>query len=362
MASNGSSEGTAEPLRARALQEGFLAALQRHPTLIRQADYAFAGRSVRLRVVGAGLGKRSHRAFSHLRIARAPAPTLAIDLWDETETAVRALDDAGASDLDRQWIACDGLLTASRDGRYVSFRYQDSVTMLDRHAQRMLGCRRNGAHLSGGEYSKPLLMMLSIWYHDRGVQLLHTGLIAADGAGVLVPGESGSGKSTTSLAGLVDGLEFLGDDFVGLERGGDGFVGHSVFGTACVHQDNLRRFPSLESLAVEDDDAIEEKAILFLPELFPDRLRASVPVRAVALPRIGAERTEIVPARCSEALRHFAASTLHTVVPRPGRDALQLLAELVEKVPTWWLHLGPDPRDVRHAIERIVRTPGRHAA
>ena len=59
------------------------------------------------------------------------------------------------------------MLTASHEGRYVSFRYGDSVTIFDRHRQRIIACRRKGSHLSGGEYSKPLLLMLSIWYHDR---------------------------------------------------------------------------------------------------------------------------------------------------------------------------------------------------
>jgi hypothetical protein len=350
----------AEPLRVRGMRGVFRDALQRQPDRVRDETYLFAGRPVRLRVLGTELGTRTHRAFSHLRRARgAVDPLLTIDLWDEAEACTPWLSDAAASDLDRAWVACDGMLTASSDRRYVSFRYQDSVLVLDRHAHHMIGCRRNGAQLSGGEYSKPLLLMLSIWYHDLGVQLLHTGLIAHAGAGVLLPGESGTGKSTTSLAGLVQGLEFLGDDFVGLERAADGsFVGHSLFSTACVVRDNLARFPELRPHAVEDRFADDEKPILFLSEILPERIRASVPIRAVAMVRIGHGRTRILPARRADALRHFAASTLHTVVPRPGRDALRMIGELVESVPAWWLLLGPDLRDIRPAIEGLLAGAG----
>jgi hypothetical protein len=355
----------AEPTRVRSMRAVFFDALRRHPQRMRDEIYLFAGRPVRLRVLGTALGTRTHRAFAHLRRARgAGEPLLTIDLWDETETSAPWLPDAAASDLDRQWIACDGMLTASSDRRYVSFRYQDSVLILDRRAQHMIGCRRNGAQLSGGEYSKPLLLMLSIWYHDLGVQLLHTGLIAHAGAGVLLPGESGSGKSTTSLAGLAQGLEFLGDDFVGLERAGGGaFLGHSIFSTACVVKDNLARLPELRPHAVEDRFALDEKPILFLSEILPERIRATVPIRAVAMVRIRNERTQILPARRADALRHFAASTLHTVVPRPGREALRMIGELVENVPAWWLLLGPDLRDIRPAIERILSgASGAHAS
>jgi hypothetical protein len=178
---------------------------------------------------------------------------------------------------------------------------------------------------------------------------------------VLVPGVSGAGKSTTSLAGLAQGLEFVGDDFIGLERAAPGtFQGHSIFSTACIARENLVRFPDLRSFAVHDSAAIEEKPILFLSEIYPERIRATVPVRAVALLRIGYAATEVKPARPADALRAIAASTLHVVVPRPGREALRMLGELVERVPAWWLLLGPDPRDVPAAIARILASSNGH--
>jgi len=338
------------------IHSAFMEALERAPAAVRDEVYVFAGRAVRLRVVGAGLAARTHRAFGHLRRGGADTepPILRIDLWDETETGTAGLDTA-STDLDRRWVACGGMLTASPDGRYVCFRYRDFVTMLDRHDQHMIGYRRNGSHPSGGEYSKPLLLMLSIWYHDRGVQLVHAGLIAREGAGVLLPGESGTGKSTMSLAGAAQGLGFLGDDFVGLERAGDGiFLGHSIFNTVCIARDGLDRFPTIRAHAVEESSPEEEKPILFLSEIYPDRIERTVPIRAVALLGIGRDRSQVRPARPAAAMRQVAASTLHTVVPRPGRDALQLIGELVARVPAYSLLLGPDLREIRRSIDRIL--------
>jgi hypothetical protein len=339
----------------------FAEALVRHPDLVRETAYTFAGRPVVLRVVGARLAERIQRPFAHLRRidpAQAPLP-LQIDLWDEAETGVPFPAAGACPELDQQWLACDGMLRASSDGGYVSFQYQDSITLLDRRGQRMIGCRRNGSHLSRGECSKPFVVMLTIWYSDQGVQILHSGLVAQHGAGVLIPGESGTGKSTTSLASVAQGLEFLADDFVGLERADDGaFRGHSLFNTACLTRAGLGRFADVRQHAVEDRFPEEEKPILFLAEIYPDRLRATVPIHAIALLRIGAERTEIRPASRPEALRQFAASTLHTVVPRPGRAGLDMMAALVAQVPAYWLLLGPDPQDVPGGIERILASAG----
>jgi hypothetical protein len=317
------------------------------------ADFSFAGRPVRLSVLGPRLAARTQRAFAHLRRApdEAADRTLTIELWDETETGVSC---PPVVELDRQWVACGGALAASSDGRFVSFRYQDSVTVLDRADQHMIGCRR-GSYLSTGEYSKPLLVLLSIWYHDRGVQLLHAGLVSSSGSGVVLPGASGTGKSTTSLASLTQGLDYLSDDFTGIERTGDGtFSGHSVYGTACLARDNFVRFPELRMHAVDEGLPEEEKPILFLSEIFPDRLRVSVPIRAIVLLRRGNDVTAVHRARRREALRAFAESTLHTVVPRPGREALAMLGSLIESVPAWWLLLGPDLSDIAPAIDEIV--------
>lgn len=340
------------PPELEGMHSAFGVALERHAPMMPVDRYRFAGRPVGMRIVGGAFSERTRRAFAHLGAADdIDQDGLRIDLWDEEETGVPA---PAACVSERQWIACGGVLSASSDGRCVTFRYGDSATILDRHRQHMIGCRRNGSNLSGGEFSKPLLLLLSIWYHDRGVQLLHAGLLAREAGGVIVPGESGTGKSTTCLAGLVQGLDFLGDDFIGIERKADSFLGHSVFNTACITRANLERFPELESLAIDSAAAEEEKPILFLSEIYPQRLRATVPVRAVALVDIRQQRTQIRRATRPEALWHFAASTLHTVVPRPGREALRMIGELVERVPAYWLSLGPDLHDIGPGLDSIL--------
>ena len=361
VAGSASTANDAAPALMARLQRGFAEALARRPGALREADYLFAGRPVRLRVVGARLAERTHRAFTHLRRpgAAAGVPALHIDVWDEAETGVAGGIDAEADTPDRRWLACDGTLIASPDGRFVGFLYSESVSVLDRRAQRLVSCRRDGSQLFTGDASKPFILMLSIWCHDRGVQVVHAALVSRAGAGVLIPGVSGTGKSTTALAAAAQGLEFLGDDFVGLERTcDDDFLGHSIYDTACLARDSLFRFDGIRRYAVEDRFARDEKPILFLSEVFPERLRATVPVRALALVRIRQERTEVRRAGRGEALRELAASTLHTGVPRPGREALELFARLVERVPAYRLQLGPELEDIGRGLEAIISEAG----
>ncbi len=55
-----------------------------------------------------------------------------------------------------------------------------------------------------------------------GILVWHSAAVARDGVAILLPGVSGSGKSTTTLNLLRLGYQFLGDDMVLLRQKGDG--------------------------------------------------------------------------------------------------------------------------------------------
>ena len=96
------------------------------------------------------------------------------------------------------------------------------------------------------ERGRPLHVPLCLWHCDQGFQVMHAGLVAEHGAGVLFPGMGGSGKSTTCLSCLEAGLQFLGDDFIALSQDADDiFIGHSLFGSAHLEPEHLLRFKTL---------------------------------------------------------------------------------------------------------------------
>lgn len=69
--------------------------------------------------------------------------------------------------------------------------------------------------------TRPLLTLaLMELARRRGFFPLHAACLAHEGAGVLVCGPTGSGKSTLTIALLEAGLDFLGDDLVFLEPRG----------------------------------------------------------------------------------------------------------------------------------------------
>ena len=85
-----------------------------------------------------------------------------------------------------------------------------------------------------------------------GNRLTHAAALGLNGHGALMVGASGSGKSGTTLAGLLNGLESVGDDYVVVEQGAN-VVANSVFRVFKQDLDGLRRV-GVDTATVERRD------------------------------------------------------------------------------------------------------------
>ena len=78
----------------------------------------------------------------------------------------------------------------------------------------------------------------------RGRRIAHAASLGQDGRGILLLGHGGAGKSGTALAGLVAGLQTVGDDYVAL-GGLDPAVAQPLFRIVKQDRDGLARIAGL---------------------------------------------------------------------------------------------------------------------
>lgn len=340
------------------LAEAFAHALETRPDLVTETVCIFAGRPARVRIVGRDLEAHLMRSFAHLRNsepAGLPAE-LCIDLWDATATGIPPSRLSTAPpDASRTWSVNGGRLSASADGREIAFQFRDSITCLDRGAQRIVGCVIDSARLSLYERGKPVQLLLAVWHQDRDIMVLHAAMVAREGRGVLLPGKGGIGKSTSALACLAAGFSFLGDDYIGLEaRHERSFLGHSLYGSTWLEAGHAMRFPELARLGIRGTHPDEVKLLILLDRIHPARLARVADIRAIALPRIrDGEHSSLAPATKTEALLRLAPSSLLMVLG-PGVAGLDRLAQLVESVPCVWLDLGRNLAEIPERIDELL--------
>jgi hypothetical protein len=339
------------------MEAAFARARQDRSALLSESNFRFADRNARMQVVGLRLAEHLSRTFEHLRAGR-PAlapPRLRIELWDEGETRIPRPLELPGDELGRSWAIEGGRLTVSPGGRFVRYERPGSLAWLDRSTKRIVGWYASAEQLSVYERTKPLRIISSFWYSDEDVEIVHAALVARSGRGVLIGGPSRAGKSTTALACLRAGFDYLGEDFVGLEEVDGLFRGYSLYGSVRLEHGHLERcFPDLAGYAVRADLPDQDKSLLLLGSLYPARLERQVTIAAVALPRV-LDRAEprLRPASKAEALRRLAPSSLFLGLPS-GARGWDRLARLVGSVPSYWLELGADLRPAPGLVEQIL--------
>jgi len=335
-------------------RRAFDEAIARRPDGVRQWWGRFAGRPVRLRVVGPMLAEHVNAAFEHLRVDEddATTPALTVDLWDRAYTGVGCPGVPFAPDstihLD------DGLITRFGGDEVLRYEQPRAVTCLDRVGQ-ILSCRVDGDKLALHERSKPFPLVLAAWYQQQEIQQVHAGLVGRDGHGILFVGNSGSGKSTCALACALADFDFLGDDYVGLEAAEDGvWWGHSYYAAARVDAGHLERLPALRQYHVKSAFEWEPKGMVLVPRVAEARVAARARVAAAVMPRFaGPGPTRMTRASKVEMLIALTSTTLRLPLS-PGLPAWLKLGDLVERLPCYRLEIGDDVTQIPSLVGQVL--------
>lgn len=320
-------------------RRSFAESAQRQPEIVREIRCRLLGLPVRLRIAGRELADTIAAPLAHLRCDDDATPAeLEIELWDEGATGVAGPVRAIAGVLESEWEYGDETLAVS--GPLVAYQLHASIVCLDRGERRIVGWFPSHARLALHQRGKPLQTILSVWAHDRGAQAVHAGCVARAGTGIVLPGKSGSGKSTAALAAALGGFSFLADDLVLVDAS---FGLHSLYCSAWLDTGHARRFPSLAIHATPGVLPMETKALTIVDELAGVHTVATARLAALALPRI-VDGPATGPRRATraEALFVLAPSTVLQLHPRSGKRELERLAAMTERVPAFWLELGTD--------------------
>ncbi len=315
-------------------------------------DYRVGGIPVRLRFAGNALLDAICPGLAHpVEAKEGSTPACEICLWDSAGTGVsgaprpRPVED----------FTSRGNLWGFDSPRYRS-AYQwgeHSVSVFDR--QTGAGCywTPSAAQLPGWTMAAPLRTLLH-WIMERhGRQLVHAAAVGLGDRGILLPGRGGSGKSSTALACLEHGLDFLADDYLALALD-PAPVAYRLYNTAKIDPAALGLYPSIAaaSRAVAAPDF--DKTVLFLPA---NRLRASLPIQQLLHPRIaGVPATSFGPIGSSEIEQALAGETLAHLA-HVGPHTLDFLERVSIEIPAAALFLGTDRPGVVAAIRGALNAP-----
>lgn len=185
-------------------------------------------------------------------------------------------------------------------------------------------------------------ILFHLWTQDLPAQLVHAGAMAKDGAGVLITGQSGSGKSTSCLNLLRAGYDYLGDDYVWIELGIAPQV-FTLYQTAKIEPENLEaRFADWKPFIRNKREYLNQKAIFDIKELFPSAGVSTAMINAILLPNVAQqEKTLFEKTNPTRSLMAMAPTTLHHL-PHNRQCSYKKLMALSSALPSYHWHLGSD--------------------
>ncbi|WP_136659098.1 hypothetical protein [Nitratireductor sp. XY-223] len=195
------------------------------------------------------------------------------------------------------------------------------------------------------------------WAYQRSDRLLaHAGALGLHEVGILLAGSGGAGKSGTVLAGILNGLSTVGDDYVVVSRTGDQLVAEPVVRLMKQDAEGLRRV-GIDPAAGQFGRANwQNKYVFGYEDLAPGSAAHRLRLKAILLPKVThGGQTAIRPASGREALLALAPSSLYQL--KGGwSNTMRLSAEICRELPAYHFELGDNPREIAGTLSEFIGT------
>ena len=246
----------------------------------------------------------------------------------------------------------DVLREAGLDASY--FSDLDHWHLYDRTTATAVQLMRDVGHYPPWETGAPLRPFLHWHYAQAGRRLTHCGTLGIGGKGIILAGAGGSGKSGTVIAGLLHGLQSIGDDYVLLEAGSD-VSAYPLFATLKQDPAGFERLRLSERLGNDLPLNWQGKHQFTIEEFSTDPVPSRLSIGALLLPHIGGSgRTEITQVSRAEAMIALAASSIYQM-PGERESGFRFFGEITRRLPCFRVTLGSDPAEVAGSIGEFIQ-------
>ncbi|MGB8354528.1 MAG: hypothetical protein WCD79_11610 [Chthoniobacteraceae bacterium] len=309
---------------------------------IRIGGYIF-----RLRYASRMMESVTFPALEHLAVPHnhAQPDDFTFHIWDSASTSVQPPPPPAPLRENVQ----KGEVRELTSGRFLGHisHVSGAVSFFDNVSRTAIFWMADAAAITGHERAAPFLQIFQWCFLASGRQVTHAAAIGLPGAGALLAGRSGSGKSTTAALAHEAGLLHLADDYCVL--GDDPPCVYRFYRSAKLHPHSLA-MGALARLPRDPRWMVDEKNVLLLEHCTP----ASLPLKLFLLPRVtGGHETTARPATPAEALRALAPSTLFQL-PSASMESLAFLGRIARRLPVFHLDLGTDPESVTSCVRRLL--------
>jgi hypothetical protein len=189
----------------------------------------------------------------------------------------------------------------------------------------------------------------------RGLYTIHATALEKNGRGILIPGNSGRGKTTSFLALLRSGYRYLSDDHPLFRDGGDHVELLPFPIKINVTETTIAFFPELRDAPAHVLQPRFPKRAFYAEDLYATAIGSSCRPALVLFPQVvDAPRSHVEPLPKSRAMELLLPQALLVYDTEVARQEFQVLARLVQQVECYRLHFGRDILDLPQLITPLL--------
>jgi len=309
--------------------------------------YLIAGRRVRIHFYGETVAHIYSLALTHHPLLDNSDADLTIYAWDGTTIGRHMMAPWDESTFEKNYTPHQ----VSFFGVYVGG--EESLSFYDEETKTGYFWTNDASVLPDWVTGAPFRTILHWFLNESNIHLMHGAVVGTNDSSVLLTAKSGSGKSTTALSCLLSGMNYLADDYIAIEGLDKSVTAHSLYHSAKVTKHGLTLFPELHEHVWNKNFDEREKAIMFINDVFPHQTKRTANLNAVLIPKISSGPTRLVPATKIQALVAIAPTTL-LQLPLAETDKIQAFKNIIEKIPCYFLELGPEIREIPDVIKSFL--------
>lgn len=184
--------------------------------------------------------------------------------------------------------------------------------------------------------------------------LIHAAAVGNQDGAVLLTGKSGAGKSVTAIRCLFEGMDFYGDDIVGISNNNQPLV-HSIFASAKVFQKDCQTIAGLEKYSHLNNISPNNKEVFFLEEHFKRQLPLQGPIKAILHLAQSEGKAAISPTSVANVL-NVVGSTSCAIFPYSHQKHTLQLISLFKHVPCFNFELGNQVDNIAPSLRQFLKS------